>query len=93
MFSILRISLSSKRSTRRSDVAVRDWIAGLELTMLVGANQGCVVESFEDGESEVDEHVVSHVDQSANFCFCFILIIVLLFFFCTLLCNKVVVFH
>ena len=50
-------------------MAVRDWIAGLELTMLVGANQGCVVESFEDGESEVDEHVVSHVDQSANFCF------------------------
>ena len=36
-------TLSSKRSTQRSDVAVHNWIAGVELTMLsmlVGVNYG-----------------------------------------------------
>ena len=58
-------TLSSKRSNQRSDVAVHNWIAGVELTMLsmlVGVNYGYgYVVEFWRWESEVDEHVVSHV--------------------------------
>ena len=58
-------TLSSKRFTQRTDVAVRDWIVGVELmmlSMLVGANYGYgYIVEFWRWESEVDEHVVNHV--------------------------------